>query len=81
MINGSNCDRKSQLSGILTELLNPRDTQTNKQIDRQEKYINSIYTFFKQNRTQFVYTTNIVKTIHSNFAIIPEAKPFSCDSA
>ena len=24
MFNGSNCDRKSQLSGILTELLNPR---------------------------------------------------------
>ena len=26
MFNGSNCDRKSQLSGILTEPLNPRDT-------------------------------------------------------
>ena len=25
MFNGSNCDRKSQLSGILTEPLNPRD--------------------------------------------------------
>ena len=25
MLNGSNCDRKLQLSGILTELLNPRD--------------------------------------------------------
>ena len=24
MFNGSNCDRKSQLSGILTETLNPR---------------------------------------------------------
>ena len=24
MSNGSNCDRKSQLSGILTEPLNPR---------------------------------------------------------
>ena len=24
MFNGSNCDRKSQLSGILAELLNPR---------------------------------------------------------
>ena len=24
MFNGSNCDRKSQLSGILTEPLNPR---------------------------------------------------------
>ena len=26
MFNGSNCDRKSQLSEILTELLNPRAT-------------------------------------------------------
>ena len=25
MFNGSNCDRKSQFSGILTEPLNPRD--------------------------------------------------------
>ena len=25
MFNGSNCDRKSQLSGILTEPLNPRE--------------------------------------------------------
>ena len=25
MFNGSNCDRKSQLSEILTESLNPRD--------------------------------------------------------
>ena len=25
MLNGSNCDRKSQLSKILTEPLNPRD--------------------------------------------------------
>ena len=25
MLNGSNCDRKSQLSQILTEPLNPRD--------------------------------------------------------
>jgi len=25
MFNGPNCDRKSQLSGILTEPLNPRD--------------------------------------------------------
>jgi len=24
MFNGSNCDRKSQLSGVLTEPLNPR---------------------------------------------------------
>ena len=29
MFNGSNCDRKSQLSGILTEPLNPRDLQSN----------------------------------------------------
>ena len=27
MFNGSNCDRKSQLSGILTEQLNPRGLQ------------------------------------------------------
>ena len=27
MFNGSNFDRKSQLSGILTEPLNPRDTE------------------------------------------------------
>ena len=26
MFNGSNCDRKSQLSGILTEPLNPRES-------------------------------------------------------
>ena len=26
MFNGSDCGRKSQLSGILTEPLNPRDT-------------------------------------------------------
>ena len=25
MFNGSNCDRKSQLSGVLAEPLNPRD--------------------------------------------------------
>jgi len=25
MFNGSNCDRKSQISGILTKPLNPRD--------------------------------------------------------
>ena len=29
MLNGSNCDRKSQLSGILTEPLNPRDMEIN----------------------------------------------------
>ena len=28
MFNGSNCDRKSQLSGILTEPLNPRVVYT-----------------------------------------------------
>jgi len=28
MFNGSNWDRKSQLSGILTEPLNPRDSYT-----------------------------------------------------
>ena len=28
MFNGSNCDRKSQLSGILTEPLSPRDMLT-----------------------------------------------------
>jgi len=28
MYNGSNCDRKSQLSEILTELLNPREGVT-----------------------------------------------------
>ena len=28
MFNGSNCDRKSQLSGILTEPLNPREIST-----------------------------------------------------
>ena len=27
MFNGSNCDRKSQLSGVSTEPLNPRDVQ------------------------------------------------------
>ena len=26
MLNGSNCDRKSQLSGVSTEPLNPRNT-------------------------------------------------------
>ena len=31
MFNGSNCDRKSQLSGILTEPLNPRERQANYQ--------------------------------------------------
>ena len=31
MVNGSNCDRKSQLSGILTEPLNPRERR-NRQI-------------------------------------------------
>ena len=29
MFNGSNCDRKSQLSGILTEPLNPPDVRDN----------------------------------------------------
>ena len=29
MFNGSNCDRKSHLSGILTEPLNPRDVRDN----------------------------------------------------
>jgi len=29
MFNESNCDRKSQLCGILTELLNPRDADLN----------------------------------------------------
>jgi len=28
MFNGSNCDRKSQLSGILTESLNPREANS-----------------------------------------------------
>ena len=28
MYKGSNCDRKSQLSGILTEPLNPRELRT-----------------------------------------------------
>ena len=27
MFNGSNCDQKSQLSGILTEPLNPREAR------------------------------------------------------
>ncbi len=30
MFNGTNCDQKSQLSGILTEPLNPRDPVYNK---------------------------------------------------
>ena len=29
MFNGSNCDKKSQLSGILTEPLNPRAVNVN----------------------------------------------------
>ena len=29
MFNGSNFDRKSQLSGVLSELLNPRDLKEN----------------------------------------------------
>ena len=31
MSNGSNCDRKQQLSNILTEPLNPREGETQKQ--------------------------------------------------
>ena len=34
MFNGSNCDRKSQFSEILTEPLNPRDIYRDRQIDR-----------------------------------------------
>ena len=32
MSNGSDCDRKTQLSGILTEPLNPRDAIESKKI-------------------------------------------------
>ena len=32
MFNGSNCDRKSQLSEILTEPLNPRNHLITKQV-------------------------------------------------
>ena len=33
MFNGSNCDRKSQLSGILTGPLNPRDSKIETLLD------------------------------------------------
>ena len=36
MFNGSNCDRKSQLSGKVTEPLNPRDTVPLKNISNKE---------------------------------------------
>ena len=51
MFNGSNCDRKSQLSGILTEPLNPRDTYP-------DVYQISKTTFCKQNalkKMQLIY--------------------------
>ena len=32
--NGSNCDRKSQLSGILTEPSNPRGLKQQKKLDK-----------------------------------------------
>ena len=51
MFNGSNCDRKSQLSGILTEPLNPRVTYPH-------VYQISKTTFYKQNalkKMQLIY--------------------------
>ena len=40
MFNGSNCDRKSQLSGILTGPLNPREINKNKQFeDTKTEYL------------------------------------------
>ena len=44
MINGSNCDRKSELSGILTKPINPRE------LDGSFHYIDSNHyrVFFKE---------------------------------
>ena len=43
MFNGSNCDRKSQLSGKLIEPLNPRGTTTSEREDRHYIYIKLIF--------------------------------------
>ena len=41
MFNGSNCDRKSQLSGILTEQLNPRvQYRANLRVERLQNRAN-----------------------------------------
>ena len=51
MFNGSNCDRKSQLSGILTEPLNPRE-EGHKQDRMYTIYIQDTRDVSRQGRMQ-----------------------------
>ena len=54
MFNGSNCDRKSQLSGILTEPLNPRESLLRGCSDGLIHKINEYKTFLKSNTFNFM---------------------------
>ena len=57
MFNGSNCDRKSQFSGILTEPLNPRDF---KDVPTVPAYFMAIHLFLQKKETQkFSFKKNI----------------------
>ena len=53
MFNGSNCDRKSQLSEILTEPLNPRELRNVKlftvSYGKTEKYRKSAIPYMQRN--------------------------------
>ena len=51
MFNGSTCDRKSQLSGILTEPLNPRESSKStivSEMPRDKEFIKSNFKFKKK---------------------------------
>ena len=50
MFNGSNCDRKSQFSGILTEPLNPRELF--KDVPTVPAYFMAIHLFLQKKETR-----------------------------
>ena len=55
MFNGSNCDRKAQLSGILTEPLNPRE---------QTAQVLEVYTLHQKVRGSDVQQSARGKGVH-----------------
>ena len=71
MFNGSNCDRKSHLSGILTEPLNPREilhVKLNKIEIKVLNVFNDNYSYLLRRTTMFwipnVYLNTISSLIH-----------------
>ena len=71
MFNRSNCDRKSQLSGILTEPLNPRDKHKHMNMNMNINKNKNIHIHININMNM-----NINTNININIVIISIDPPF-----